>query len=220
MPFDTRFNHFFRMAAKKPISVFTQGDHGGEEPTGVKDPRTGRQWTLPSTLHAKVKGGFCMGASLDWLRKVLQSEKKLVTHLKPSRVIRMAETHDRERELLKRTAPSVVAARKEATALASKAKSLVGTSKSAHDAFEKDVVKWIEDNGGTWNGGEPTIRGTAEVLALFNQKMEQLNAMTEALNATIGTHNTLMDEADALRQRANLEVGEKLDRRKTGCALG
>jgi hypothetical protein len=206
MPFDARFNHLFRMAAKKPISVFTQGDHTGEKPTGAKDPRTGQQWTLSSTLHAKVKGGFCSGASLDWLRKVLQSEKKAVTHLKPSRVIRMAETHDRQRELLKRTVPAVVAMRKEATALESRATSLVETSENARDAFKKDMVKWIEANGGTWVGAQPQPVGPAEVITLFNEKMEQLNAMTAALSTTIETHNTLFEQAGALRERANLEL--------------
>ena len=140
MPFDARFNQLFRMAAKKPISEFLQAMHTGEKAEAVKDPRTGQSWTLSSTLHTKVKGGFCLGASLDWLRKVLQSEKKAVTHVKLSRVTRMAETHDRQRELLKRTAPGVLAMRKEAGALESRAASLQ-TSTNARDAFQKDVVK-------------------------------------------------------------------------------
>jgi hypothetical protein len=209
MPFDARFNHLFRMAAKKPISEFLQGAHTGKAPEGVKDPRTGKSWTLSSTLHAKVKGGFCLGASLDWLRKVLQSEKKAVTHLKLSRVTRMAETHDRQRDLLKQTPwtpPSVAAIRREAGALESRAESLVQTSTSARDAFQRDVMRWVEANGGTWNGGQPRIRGTAQVINMFNEKMGQLNAMTDALETTIHTHNTLLDQADALRAQANLEV--------------
>ncbi|MGH7469688.1 MAG: hypothetical protein ACRENP_17195, partial [Longimicrobiales bacterium] len=131
MPFDARFNQLFRMAAKKPISEFKQGVHTGKAPEAVKDPRTGQSWQLTPELYTKVKGGFCLGASLDWLRKVLQSEKKAVTHVKLSRVTRMAETHDRQRELLKRAAPSVVAMRKDAAGLESRAQSLVQPAEDA-----------------------------------------------------------------------------------------
>lgn len=208
MPFDDRFNHLFRMAAKTPISEFRQGEHTGKTPQAVQDPRTGQSWKLASPLHAKVTGGFCLGASLDWLRKVLQSEHKAVTHLKLSRVTRMAETHDRQRELLKQVAPSVAAKRKEASALRSRGESLVQTSESARDAFKKDMVKWIEANGGSWVGAQPQIPSSAPVIALFNEKMEQLNALTAAMNTTIDTEKTLSRQARALEDQANLEVNE------------
>jgi hypothetical protein len=54
-------------------SVFTQAEHAGKERKYVVDPKQPKQqWALPESLHKQIVGGFCTGASLDWLRKVLQ----------------------------------------------------------------------------------------------------------------------------------------------------
>ena len=85
----------------KPISEFIQGDHTGDAPKAVIDEKNPKQmWKMPAQTHALVKGGFCHGASLDWLRKVIQREdaaRYTITHRKWSRVSRMADTHVQEK---------------------------------------------------------------------------------------------------------------------------
>ena len=203
MPFDAQFNKLFRMAAKKPIAEFQQAVHTGKELKTVTDPRTKESWSLTAELHKNVTGGFCMGASLDWLRKVLQNEKRGVTHLKRSRVTRMAQTHDKQRDVMKRTAPSVAAKREQATGLESEAKSAAETSTRARDEFEKDVKQWIEANGGSWNEGNPRMRGTPDVLKMFDEKWDLLEAMRAAV---FKRHNELIEQAGELREQANVEV--------------
>ena len=203
MPFDARFNHLFRMAARKPISEFKQSAHVGKEPEAVHDPGTGKTWKMSSELHAKVVGGFCLGASLDWLRKVLQNQNKAVAHVKMSRVTRMAQTHDRLDDLMKRDMPLVAAMRKKSDEMRSTAAGVVQSARSAHAAFQADVAKWIEANGGSWNDGDASISGSPQVLAMFSEKMAQLDDMTEAINKKITSQKEVSGQANALWDEAN-----------------
>jgi len=208
MPFDAYFNSLFKMAAKKPISVFKQGVHTGDAPQSVTDPKRRQTWQMPAELHAKVTGGFCLGASLDWLRKVVQREdNKGVDHFKQSRVLRMARSYVKAGavDVSVQTAPL----RSQANALRNQAAQVVTGPEQAKKQLKEDVDAWIRANGGTFNAdGTIAMQGSAEVIALFKSKMAELRAVQTTLNDAIDRHNALLEEAKALEKSASNLVDE------------
>ncbi|HEX6811805.1 MAG TPA: hypothetical protein VF384_09310 [Planctomycetota bacterium] len=210
MPFDAYFQSLYKMAAKKPVSEFQQGVHSGDEPKPVRDPtRGGKSWQLSAQLYTQVKGGFCMGASLDWLRKVLQREdKKTVSHLKESRVLRMAQTYVKNAEVSKfGLTPKTKPLHDQAAALSSRASGLLTGPERAKKLLDQDVKAWVLANGGTCaDDGRMSISGSAEVLAMFQQKIASMKEVAKEMNAAIDKHNSLLEEAEAITKRANTMV--------------
>src|SRR5215831_18908653 len=150
MPIDAYFRGLFEMVAK-PISEFKQGDHTGKAPRAVTDEKNPRMtWTMPAGLHTLVKGGFCKGASLDWLRKVIQRDdpaRYAITHRKWSRVSRMANTHVQQRALrsgfvdnlnAKADAGVAAAMQSQTAALAQAKRLLVDWAEASGCTYEED----------------------------------------------------------------------------------
>ena len=178
MPIDAYFRGLFEMVAK-PISEFKQGELTGAAPVGVvdeDDPKV--RWQLPTQMHTLVKGGFCHGASLDWLRKVIQRDnpaRYAITHRKWSRVSRMVNTHV-ENKTLRAGASGFVDARAQAA---------VAAATSARDAAiaraKTLLIEWAEGNGCTFEESAKgmTIRNapTPEIRAMIGSKFDEFDEM-------------------------------------------
>lgn len=210
MPIDAYFRGLFEMVAK-PISEFQQGDLTGAAPAGVVDEDDPTlRWKLPPELHTLVKGGFCHGASLDWLRKVIQRDdpaRYVITHRKWSRVSRMANTHV-ENKTLRAGAAGVVDAR---------AGAAVAAATSARDAAvaraKTLLIEWAEGNGCTFEESAEGMRirnaPTPEIRAMIGAKFDEHDEMV------LKAHNQLKQSvaaADATVQRWNAATpGERME---------
>ena len=170
----------------KPISEFKQADLTGDAPKGVIDEKNPRQmWKLPAQTHALVKGGFCHGASLDWLRKVIQREdaaRYTITHRKWSRVSRMADTHVQEK-VAKAAARAAVGTRADAEIAAA-----TDARTAALEQAKRLLIDWAEGNGCTValdaNGGIRSIMPpTAEVGAMIDAKFAEYDEMKKQARA-------------------------------------
>jgi hypothetical protein len=233
MAFDLFFNSVFDLLTKKkkflgdkqPASktaVFEQAEHSGAEQKYVVDPKRPReQWALPESLHTKIVGGFCNGASLDWLRKVLQrgddaGRNESFTHLKASRVMRMAQTQVNLNEKLQAARdPKVAQERAKASRLSDEAKSGVSSANQAYELALEAVRSWVIQNHGSWKdlpdgrfSAAPHPEASAEVQAMFNAKWEQLAQAIGQQHTAITRHNELMGQAGKLRDAANALVDQ------------
>jgi hypothetical protein len=210
MPIDDYFRGLFGMVAK-PISEFMQGDLTGEAPGGVVDEEDPKmRWKLPPEMHALVKGGFCHGASLDWLRKVIQRDdpaRYVITHRKWSRVSRMVNTHVENKALRAGSADRVDA----------RAAAAVGTATSARDAAvaraKALLIEWAEGNGCTFEESADgmTIRNapTPEIRAMIKSKFNEHDEMVLKAHAQL---NQSVAAADATVQRWNTATpGERME---------
>ena len=190
MPIDGYFRGLFQMVAR-PISEFLQGDHTGDAPKAVTDEKNPMMaWKMPSQTHALVKGGFCHGASLDWLRKVIQREdaaRYTITHRKWSRVSRMADTHVQEK-----------AARASATAaISTRADAEIAAATEARTAAleqaKRLLIEWAEGNGCA-----VTVDATGTI--------RSVRAPTPEIDAMIGAK---FDEYDEMKKQARARASER-----------
>lgn len=230
MPFDGFFESVYRMAAKRPLSEFRQGVHLGDVAQSVTEKRNslknrgGQTWQLPPETRAQVKGGFCMGASLEWLRKVLQREdSKLVDHTKQSRVMRMTSTHLRNKSIkmsemferrLEPDRAKINDLRQQQSDLQERIRSLdLDTKQAASKALESDFHAWIKRVGGTVVDGCAQLAGSPEVLAEFSARAEAVRQLKAQLRQDIAVNNELCDriklligQADSVRGRAEAQI--------------
>ena len=178
-----------------------------------------RDGRFQKSLHKQIVGGFCNGASLDWLRKVLQcaddsGRTETFTHLKASRVMRMAQTQLALKSGMKTAENAkLLPPRALATSKEDEASRLDSESEEAEQAAKAAVKSWVLANNGTWTespGGGisagPHPEASADAIKMFKGKWEQLSQAIANRNAAVKGHNTLVAEANELRKGANALV--------------
>jgi hypothetical protein len=224
MPFDGFFESVYRMAAKRPLSEFKQGVHLGDVAQSVTEKRNnlksrgGQTWQLSPETRAQVKGGFCMGASLEWLRKVLQREdSKLVDHTKQSRVLRMTSTHLRNKavnltEMFERRLDPDRAAisdlKRQQGDLQARIRSLdLDTKEAAGKALESDFHEWVKSVGGSVVDGKAQVVGSPEVLTEFSARADAVRQIKAQLRRDIAVNNELYDRINVLVEQAKVIHG-------------
>jgi hypothetical protein len=185
MPMDGYFRGLFQMVAR-PVSEFLQGEHGGDAPKVVTDEKNpAMAWKMPAQTHALVKGGFCHGASLDWLRKVIQREdaaRYTITHRKWSRVSRMADTHVQEKDA-RAAAKTAISTRADAEIAAA-----TDARTEALEQAKRLLIEWAEGNGCTVTvDATGTIRSvlppTTEIAAMIGAKFAEYDEMKKQARA-------------------------------------
>jgi hypothetical protein len=185
MPVDAYFRGLFQMVAR-PVSEFLQAEHTGDTTKYVLDEKNPtRKWAVPDQTRALVKGGFCHGASLDWLRKVIQREdaaRYTITHRKWSRVSRMVDTHLQEK-VARPAARDAVGARADAEIAAA-----TDARTAALEQAKRLLIDWAEGNGCTValdaNGGIKSIQpSTAEIGAMIDAKFAEYDEMKKQARA-------------------------------------
>ena len=231
MPFDERFQSLFKLTAKTPISVFTQTMHSGESPKPVNDPKqANKAWQLDQKTYTQIKGGFCVGASLDWLRKVVQSDYRVdmpdyaqrgiaagteqnyhkVDHLKQSRVTRMTGVHQQHNAGLKDTftEAKLNPLHEKHAALTASSNDVIPALSQAKAKLWDDFMAWVVANGGTRKGTTyDFMPSNGQILEMHNEKAEQyqeackkLKEAADAERAKI--HGEIQTAADSLSSLA------------------